>query len=154
MGEHRTDIADRKYLADLQSLSLKQCQISKTNLSTKQLEKFIKRGGWTKAEDEKILKHAKNVGNKDWLSLASHFPDRNDAQLRNRFKKLLSAGIFKCEGFEKVMFKKGGWTVEEDRMILEHFKHFGGRNWSLLASKLPGRNAIQCRNRHNKLSTI
>merc|ERR1712176_1731293 len=45
----------------------------------------------------------------------------------------------------------GGWTTEEDHEIIKHVNNVGYCKWSVLASKLPGRLAKQCRNRHQKL---
>jgi len=34
---------------------------------------------------------------------------------------------------------KGAWTVEEDNAIIRNFQKFG-RNWSLIAKRIEGRN--------------
>lgn len=43
--------------------------------------------------------------------------------------------------------KKGGWSAEEDRRIVELVAKYGGKKWSVIASHLPGRIDKQCRER-------
>jgi len=69
----------------LPNRTCKQCSNRFKKLTEK---RGIKRGGWTKEEDEKIIHHGKSVCDKDWSFLAEQFPDRNAKQCNNRFKKL------------------------------------------------------------------
>lgn len=53
---------------------------------------------------------------------------------KERIDKLISSSI------------KGTWTPEEDNLILKYHSKFG-RNWSLIAKKIEGRNGKQVRER-------
>ena len=47
---------------------------------------------------------------------------------------------------------KGPWTVEEDDILRSMVGENGAKNWSMIASALPGRIGKQCRERwHNHL---
>ena len=48
---------------------------------------------------------------------------------------------------------KGYWTKQEDGKVIELVRQFGAKNWSVIASYLPGRIGKQCRERwHNHLN--
>jgi hypothetical protein len=48
---------------------------------------------------------------------------------------------------------KGPWTAEEDQKVIDMVHKYGAKNWSLIASHLPGRIGKQCRERwHNHLN--
>lgn len=48
---------------------------------------------------------------------------------------------------------KGPWTTEEDEILFEMVRKYGGRSWSRIAESLPGRIGKQCRERwHNHLN--
>ena len=48
---------------------------------------------------------------------------------------------------------KGPWTAEEDRILSEMVYKLGAKNWSHIATALPGRIGKQCRERwHNHLN--
>lgn len=105
----------------------------------------IKKGGWTKEEDEAILKYGQQKGTEtDWFKI--ELPNRTAKQCSNRFQKL----SLKNEG----PIKKGEWTSEEDKQILEHGKSVGDKEWLSLAQKLPGRIPNQCRRRFKRLTKI
>ena len=51
-----------------------------------------------------------------------------------------------------VLPNKGPWTHQEDTIIMAMVAKFGAQRWALIASKIPGRNGKQCRERwHNQL---
>eukprot|EP00644_Phytophthora_capsici_P017147 jgi/Phyca11/122703/e_gw1.48.49.1 len=44
------------------------------------------------------------------------------------------------------------WTEKEDLMMLKLVQKYGTRHWTIIGTKLPGRNGKQCRERwHNQL---
>jgi hypothetical protein len=43
--------------------------------------------------------------------------------------------------------KKGPWTEEEDRILIEKVQHYKAQNWSQIAQFLEGRIGKQCRER-------
>lgn len=55
--------------------------------------------------------------------------------IKDRFQKITQGNV------------KGTWTAEEDAIILREYKKFG-RNWALLAKKVPGRTGKQVRERY------
>lgn len=52
------------------------------------------------------------------------------------------------ERIDKLMASsvKGAWSPEEDSLIIKYYSKFG-RNWSLIAKKIEGRNGKQIRER-------
>lgn len=46
---------------------------------------------------------------------------------------------------------KGGWTPEEDDLLREAVKLHNGKNWKKIAETVPGRTAIQCLHRWQKV---
>lgn len=131
----------------------RQCNNRHKKLINRKVNKgSIKKGGWTKDEDQQILEHGTSEGDKDWQSLAENLPGRVEKQCSNRFQRLSR----NKEGSSKkqVVKKKGGWTTEEDEKILIHVMSVGQKDWSILAKELPGRLPKQCCNRHNRLSKL
>lgn len=54
---------------------------------------------------------------------------------------------------KKVCTKKGPWTEEEDKKVIDLVKRYGPKKWTLIATHLEGRIGKQCRERwHNHLN--
>lgn len=54
---------------------------------------------------------------------------------------------------KKICTKKGLWTADEDRKVVELVAQFGPKKWTLIATHLEGRIGKQCRERwHNHLN--
>lgn len=54
---------------------------------------------------------------------------------------------------KKICTKKGPWTQEEDRKVVELVRIYGPKKWTLIATHLAGRIGKQCRERwHNHLN--
>nr|XP_043615720.1 transcription factor MYB98-like [Erigeron canadensis] len=51
------------------------------------------------------------------------------------------------KAWRKPLIVKGQWNPEEDRLLVQLVMQHGDRKWSLVAEKLPGRIAKQCRDR-------
>jgi hypothetical protein len=68
--------------------------------------------------------------------IASHFPEKSQQQVVERWTKVLDPHLV-----------KGSWTGEEDQTILEFVQKHGTKNWTKLATLLPGRIGKQCRER-------
>ena len=94
-------------------------------------------------------------GEKQWKSIAEHVPGRNHVQCLQRWKKVLKPGL-----------KKGHWTEEEDQLLRQLVfqareeaaqqctdgqapgaTHTWLKNWGVVAAKISGRTAKQCRER-------
>mmetsp|Transcript_1079 Transcript_1079/g.1607 ORF Transcript_1079/g.1607 Transcript_1079/m.1607 type:complete len:547 (-) Transcript_1079:1594-3234(-) len=96
------------------------------------LDPSINKGPWTLAEDEKLLRLHKKLGNR-WSELASHVEGRTENMVKGRHKSLVRAQ-------EKL------WTLEEDSVIIE-CKCVYKYRWLSISKKLHGRskNAIRLR---------
>ena len=89
---------------------------------------------WTATDDLILLQCVKK--NEDWASIANKFPGRTPKQVMSHWKKVANPAII-----------RGNWSGEEDRMIMTWVATNGPSKWSLLADKMPGRIAKQCRER-------
>ena len=97
---------------------------------------------WTVEEDEKLREVVSLHGPKNWKVIAKYFTDRSDVQCLHRWQKVLNPEL-----------TKGPWSAEEDEVLVKLVKKHGPRNWSMIASNLPGRIGKQCRERwHNHLN--
>jgi Myb-like DNA-binding domain len=98
---------------------------------------------WTKSEDEIIRASVdpENVDSTDWNIVAAKLgTGRSSEQCQSRYSRI-------CEAI------KGPWTEEEDQKVVELVKSLGAKQWSKIASHLPGRIGKQCRERwHNHLN--
>jgi hypothetical protein len=93
-----------------------------------------KRNDWRPEEDARLLELMKEFG-QSWAMISSKLPGRTGKQIRDRYVNNLAPGI-KC----------GGWTPQEDQMILS-LRNMNGNRWSYIASQLPGRTEAQVKNR-------
>jgi transcriptional activator Myb len=82
----------------------------------------------------------------DWMVIAAQFGDtkRSADQCAHRWLKLSA---------EAASSVKGPWTEEEDATVIDLVGKLGAKQWSKIASHLPGRIGKQCRERwHNHLN--
>lgn len=94
---------------------------------------------WKKEEDELLRKLHDEFG-EDWKSIARKMESRTTDDVKVRFAKLTEV-------------VKGPWTEQEDRKVIELVETLGAKQWSKIASHLPGRVGKQCRERwHNHLN--
>jgi len=93
-----------------------------------------KRNDWRPEEDARLLELMKEFG-QSWAMISSKLPGRTGKQVRDRYVNNLAPGI-RC----------GGWTPEEDQVILS-LRSVNGNRWSYIASHLPGRTEAQVKNR-------
>lgn len=96
------------------------------------LDPRIKKGQWTKEEDEMILDWVSKNGKNQWKELESLFNnERNRKQLRERYSVLNSNRMV--------------WNEEEDNLLIEMVNKYGNK-WSLIGKKIK-REQNQVKNR-------
>ena len=83
---------------------------------------------WTKEEDQKLQALVEKFGARNWKRIASYFDNRTDVQCLHRWQKVLNPDLV-----------KGPWTQEEDEKVVNMVHKYGPKNWSAIASHLPGR---------------
>jgi hypothetical protein len=89
---------------------------------------------WTLEDDEKLSKLAKDL-NYDWKKIAVDFPNRSASEVEQRWRQRIDPST-----------KKTSWTKEEDAILENMHKKFGGK-WKLISAYLPGRLPSSIKNR-------
>lgn len=119
----------------------------------KVLRPGLKKGPWTKEEDEKLSALVTEQTSKaksfmcgadissavDWSFIASQIPGRSIKQCRERWSYNLSPDV-----------KKGCWTALEDSILLRTQKEVGNR-WAKIARLLPGRTEHTVKTRYRSI---
>ncbi|XP_013926383.1 PREDICTED: LOW QUALITY PROTEIN: snRNA-activating protein complex subunit 4-like [Thamnophis sirtalis] len=100
---------------------------------TKRVDPNLKRGAWTPKEDALLLKAVAKYGERDWYKIRAEVPGRNDLQCRDRYLHSLHYDI-----------KKGKWSEEEEKKLIELTEKHGRGHWAKIASELPHRSGSQC----------
>ena len=92
---------------------------------------------WTEAEDEELRGFVAQYGTKKWAFISTKMSTGKGAkQCRRRWQNYLNNDL-----------KQGGWTEEEDRVLLEgHRMH--GNKWTEIARMVGGRTDNAVKNRH------
>ena len=97
----------------------------------------LRKGPWTKEEDDALRRGVETLGAKSWASIAESFMMslRSGPQCLHRWQSALMPGL-----------RKGPWTKEEDDAIITG-RESGLSKWSDIAKLVPGRTGKQCRER-------
>lgn len=91
-------------------------------------------------EDEKLIGIVTEIGDSDWVKVASRMKTRNPRQCRERWNNYLNPEL-----------NVEPWTKEEDEILLKKHKEFGGR-WSKIGMFLKGRSDNAIKNRYMQYS--
>lgn len=91
---------------------------------------------WTPEEDEILTRAVMISGEGNWKKIAQSLNDRSHLQCLHRWQKVLNPALV-----------KGPWKEEEDQKLGELVDKYGPKDWSTIASHIPGRIGKQCRER-------
>jgi hypothetical protein len=91
---------------------------------------------WSPQEDDLLLRIVKDQAKTNWNEIAPQFPGKTSQQISERWSKVVNPALV-----------KGSWTRHEDEIIVQFVTKYGTKNWTKLASLLPGRIGKQCRER-------
>eukprot|EP01110_Echinostelium_bisporum_P003164 TRINITY_DN17716_c0_g1_i1.p1 TRINITY_DN17716_c0_g1~~TRINITY_DN17716_c0_g1_i1.p1 ORF type:complete len:405 (+),score=98.91 TRINITY_DN17716_c0_g1_i1:48-1217(+) len=91
---------------------------------------------WTIEEDEALTRAVVVNGEGNWKKIAQSLNDRSHLQCLHRWQKVLNPSLV-----------KGPWKEEEDNTLVELVEKYGAKDWSSIASNIPGRIGKQCRER-------
>ncbi|XP_053337482.1 snRNA-activating protein complex subunit 4 [Clarias gariepinus] len=100
------------------------------------LDPSIKKGPWTKEEDQLLLKAVKKYGCKEWWKIRLEVPGRTDNACRDRYLDCLRDDI-----------KRGAWSDEEVELLKQLVEKHGVGKWAKIASEIPNRVDSQCLNK-------
>jgi hypothetical protein len=92
---------------------------------------------WTSEEDVQLIRLVQSSpAAPDWAHIAGSFPAKTEAQIAERWAKVLDPSLL-----------KGSWTRQEDETIIRFVAKNGTKSWARLSALLPGRIGKQCRER-------
>ncbi|CUM64434.1 uncharacterized protein PRCAT00002038001 [Priceomyces carsonii] len=106
------------------------------------LDPSLKKGKWTKLEDEQLVKAYEKFG-PSWQKVSGEINGRTDDQCAKRYIEVLDPNT-------KDRLKP--WEREEDLKLIRLVKAHGTK-WRTIANELAGRPSLTCRNRWRKLVT-
>uniref|UniRef100_A0A8C1ZFL8 Small nuclear RNA activating complex, polypeptide 4 n=1 Tax=Cyprinus carpio TaxID=7962 RepID=A0A8C1ZFL8_CYPCA len=100
---------------------------------TSVLDPSIKKGPWSKEEDQLLRNAVAKYGTKEWGKIRLEVPGRTDGACRDRYLDCLQENV-----------KKGPWSKEEVELLKEKVAKYGVGKWTKIASEIPNRIDCQC----------
>ncbi|XP_077459092.1 snRNA-activating protein complex subunit 4 isoform X2 [Stigmatopora argus] len=97
------------------------------------LDPRLKKGTWSKEEDQLLLKAVARHGEKNWWKIRLEVPGRTDGSCRDRYLDCLKEGT-----------KKGAFDRHERQLLIRLMEKYGEGRWSKIAVEIPNRNDAQC----------
>ncbi|XP_037095942.1 snRNA-activating protein complex subunit 4 isoform X1 [Syngnathus acus] len=97
------------------------------------LDPQLKKGPWSKEEDQLLLRAVKRHGEKSWWKIRLEVPGRTDGACRDRYLDCLKEGT-----------KKGSFDSHEHQLLLQLLEKHGVGCWAKIAAEIPNRNDAQC----------
>ncbi|XP_049435643.1 snRNA-activating protein complex subunit 4 isoform X1 [Epinephelus fuscoguttatus] len=105
------------------------------------LDPSLRKGTWTKEEDELLLQAVSHHGEKNWWKIRLEVPGRTDSSCRDRYYDCLKAGT-----------KRGAFDQQEVELLLRLVDKHGVGRWAKIAAEIPNRYDAQCLREWRKLS--
>ncbi|EAY01795.1 Myb-like DNA-binding domain containing protein [Trichomonas vaginalis G3] len=90
---------------------------------------------FTREDDLKLISLVMSRPERDWVWISQQMANRNPRQCRERWYNYLDPSL-----------QKGGWTPEEDQLLIEKKKEMGP-HWNAIARFFAGRSGNSVRNR-------
>ncbi|EFJ49147.1 transcription factor Myb12 [Volvox carteri f. nagariensis] len=90
---------------------------------------------WTESEDALLRQLVEEKGPKNWGLIAAQIKTKSGKQCRRRWTNFLNADL-----------KTGGWTPQEDNILMEGHKMHGNK-WTEIAKMVGGRTDNAVKNR-------
>ncbi|XP_068166770.1 snRNA-activating protein complex subunit 4 [Antennarius striatus] len=97
------------------------------------LDPSLKKGQWTKEEDQLLLRAVSIYGEKDWCQIKKQVPGRHDGACRDRYYDCLKVGI-----------KKTPFDQQERELLRKLVEKHGVGRWAKIAAEIPHRHDAQC----------
>lgn len=107
---------------------------------TTSLDPNVKKGKWTKEEDEQLIRAYEKFG-ASWQKVAASIRTRTMDQCAKRYTEVLDP---------KTKDRLGPWTTEEELLLIKQVG-IHGTKWRTVASHFKNRPALTCRNRWRKI---
>ncbi|XP_026177845.1 snRNA-activating protein complex subunit 4 [Mastacembelus armatus] len=108
---------------------------------TQVLDPSLKKGTWTKEEDQLLLRAVSRYGEKSWWKVRLEVPGRTDSACRDRYIDCLKVGT-----------KRGAFDKQEQELLLRLVEKHGVGRWAKIAAEIPHRFDAQCLREWRKLS--
>ncbi|XP_060928364.1 snRNA-activating protein complex subunit 4 [Limanda limanda] len=105
------------------------------------LDPSLKKGMWTKQEDQLLLRAVSRHGEKNWWKIRLEVPGRTDCACRDRYIDCLKSGM-----------KRGAFDKQEQELLLQLVEKHGVGRWAKIAAEIPQRYDAQCLREWRKVS--